>query len=324
MTEKVLTIMDNNSVLLPDVTTLTITEQQEYQKQAETLLNQAKDAIKHADAPESLKNYSAVCKTAILLNAWLLYLEVTKINSIKQAIEKNTCLTLKEAWKPYNFTRKMWQNRKDLSYDVIKEITEESLDLLKNGNWTLDDLPTLYKANQRIHNQDNKQDVSDNIMVLKSTLEKIPLPENKRFNVVYADLSCHFDVGQMQNYIAEDSVGFFWLDDLNIQSSMNILQNLNFQIKEISFWDTGKKYNGTFTTRQCKPMVVAYKGRFPKPIDFKLDSVVHESINNDRKPVYYAERIDLMFPETAILEVHCADFKYVEQHYTIDDIEGAE
>ncbi|MBR5904074.1 MAG: hypothetical protein IKZ49_00900, partial [Alphaproteobacteria bacterium] len=278
---------------LPAVTSLTDEQLVEQQKVVENWFTMAKQTLKHNSFPGEPEKEEAVTKAAICMNGWLLNAEVERVNRIKRDVESGKYESLKDSYSARGWKRKKWDLRKDLTFDVINQMTQDALDRLALRKFDLDDMPTLYKANQLIHKAIDEETDEGCIVLEAGETPQLPMPEDTRFNVVYGDLAYKFNVEEVRPYIHEDAVGFFWVDDLNIQASITILQKLNFKIQEFAYWDIDKKLPGTFTTRQCRSMVVATKGNAPKPADFKLDSIVHEHEieKSAQKPQYYAERI---------------------------------
>ena len=58
---------------------------------------------------------------------------------------------MKDRYTARGWKRKKWDLRKDLTFDVINQMTQHALDLLTLRVFDLTDLPALYKANQLIH-----------------------------------------------------------------------------------------------------------------------------------------------------------------------------
>lgn len=309
---------------LPAITSLTDEELAEQQKIVENWFTMAKQTLKHNSFSDDQEKEEGVAKTAICMNGWLLNAEVEKVNRIKRDVESGKYESLKNSYTARGWKRKKWDLRKDLTFDVINQMTQDALDWLTLHKFDLDDMPTLYKANQLIHEAVEKE-TDDGCDILEAgDAPQLPMSEDTRFNVVYGDLAYKFNVEEIRNYIHEDAVGFFWVDDLNIHASITILQKLNFKIQEMAYWDIDKKLPGVFTTRQCRSIVVATKGSAPKPADFKLDSIVHEHEieKSAQKPQYYAERIQLMYSGYPVLEIHNPKFKYMGNNYLIDEIKG--
>lgn len=309
---------------LPAVTSLTDEELAEQQKVVENWFTMAKQTLKHNSFSDDQEKEENVAKTAIYMNGWLLSAEVEKAERIKRDVDSKKYESLKDSYTARGWKRKKWDLRKDLTFHVINQMTQDALDRLIVHKFDLDDMPTLYKANQLIHALAAEEADEGCIVLEAGKTPPIPIPEDTRFNVVYCDLGYKFNVEDVRPYIHEDAVGFFWIDDLNIQASITILQKLNFKIQEMAYWDIDKKLPGTFTTRQCRSMVVATKGSAPKPADFKLDSIVHEHEieKSAQKPQYYAERIQLMYSGYPVLEIHDPKFKYMGNNYLIDEIKG--
>lgn len=309
---------------LPAITSLTDEELAEQQKIVENWFTMAKQTLKHNSFVGDPEKEESVAKTAICMNGWLLSAEVEKADRIKRDVDSGKYESLKASYTARGWKRKKWDLRKNLTFDVINQMTQKALDQLALHKFDLDDMPTLYKANQLIHDLESEEADEGCIVLEAGETPQLPIPEDTKFNVVYGDLAYKFNVEEVRPYIHEDAVGFFWLDDLNIHASITILQKLNFKIQEMAYWDIDKKLPGTFTTRQCRSMVVATKGNAPKPADFKLDSIVHEHEieKSAQKPQYYAERIQLMYSGYPVLEIHDTKFKYMGNNYLINEIKG--
>ena len=310
--------------ILPDITVLTDEELAEQQKVVENWFTMAKQTLKHNSFVGDPEKEESVAKTAICMNGWLLSAEVEKADRIKRDVDSGKYESLKASYTARGWKRKKWDLRKNLTFDAINQMTQKALDQLALHKFDLDDMPTLYKANQLIHDLESEEADEGCIVLEAGETLQLPIPEDTKFNVVYGDLAYKFNVEEVRPYIHEDAVGFFWLDDLNIHASITILQKLNFKIQEMAYWDIDKKLPGTFTTRQCRSMVVATKGNAPKPADFKLDSIVHEHEieKSAQKPQYYAERIQLMYSGYPVLEIHDTKFKYMGNNYLINEIKG--
>lgn len=256
------------------------------------------------------------CKMAIYLNGWLLHLDVATVEDIKREA-KTTKQNLPDVYKK-RFNRREWENRKDLTTKIIDKIIQESLSKLEKNKWNTNDLPTISKAVKEIKkNKPPKMEILD-----KGEYPLLPLPTDSKFSVVYVDLADSINTTELSNHIADNVVGFFWLDDSNLQKSFKTINDLGFVIKELACWDTSKSHNGAFTTKQQHNMVVACKGKSFRPSTFRLDSIFFEYENKDSKPIYYAEIIRQMFPNLAVLEVHKNDFKYIATDYTLGDIKS--
>ena len=317
-------VMISGCTALPSVQNQSEEALEEPTKMAETMLSNAKWALKHTNSPDDLKNYGETCKTTIYLNSWLLYREVQKIKNVKADVKAGKYPSYNKAWEFYKLSRKKWEIRKDITFEMVKKATDESLAKLETENWDLEDLPTMYQLNQALQPVDKAED--DTFAVLKPGEEpQLELPENTKFQVIYGDLSYKIGTEELRNYIAEDAVGFFWINGTQVQESLDVLKQLRFTIKDFAFVDTGKSHTGgTFTTRQHKTMVICVKGTAPKPEDFKLDSVVfdREIEKTEKQPLYYAETIQQMYPAFPVLEIHSENFKYLNQNYLIAEIKG--
>ena len=318
-------VMIPGCAVLPSVQNQSEEALEEPTKMAETMLSNAKWALKHTNSPDDLiKNHEGTCKTAIYLNAWLLYREVQRVENVKADVKSGKFKSFKDAWSECKLTRKKWESRKDITFEMVENATNESLAKLNNNNWNLEDLPTLYQLNQSLQPADKAE--NDTFSILKPGEEpQLGLPENRKFQVIHGDLSYKIGTEEVRDYIAENAVGFFWVNGTKVQESLDVLKQLRFTIKDFAFVDTGKSHTGgTFTTRQHKTMVVAVKGNAPKPEDFKLNSVIfdREIEKTEKHPLYYAEMIQQMYPAFPVLEVHSENFKYLNQNYLISEAKG--
>lgn len=256
-----------------------------------------------------------VCLSAIYISDWLLHADVELVKKIKQE-SRNFGKNIADVYKEYDLKRKEWENRKDLTAEIVDKIKQESLSKLNSGKWSTNDIPTISKALKEI-----KKNKSAKMEILaKGGYKQLPIPDKSKFLIIYASLADDIDIKELSKHIADNAVGFFWLDDSNIQQSFKTINDLGFVIKELACWDTSKSHNGAFTTKQQHNMVVACKGKAFRPSTFRLDSVFFEYENKGSKPIYYAEIIRQMFPNLAVLEVHNNDFKYIATDYTLGDI----
>lgn len=205
---------------LSDMSVLTDEELAEQQKVVENWFTMAKQALKHNSFSDKQEKEVNVAKTAICMNGWLLSAEVERVNRIKRDVESGKYESLKDSYSARGWKRKKWELRKDLTFDVINQMTQDALDRLAVRKFDLDDMPTLYKANQLIHKATDEETDEGCIVLEAGETPQLPMPEDTRFNVVYGDLAYKFNVEEVRPYIHEDAVGFFWVDDLNIQASI--------------------------------------------------------------------------------------------------------
>ena len=70
-------------------------------------------------------------------------------------------------------------------------------------------------------------------------------------------------------------------------------------------------------------MVVATRGKAPKPEDFRINSVFTKLFAEQitRKPNVHIQTIGQMYPEIPVLEIHNFN-KYVEKNYTLREVES--
>ncbi len=73
--------------------------------------------------------------------------------------------SLKASYTARGWKRKKLDLRKDLTFDVINQMTRGALALLVLHKFDLDDLPTLYKANQLIHKTAEEETDGDCIVL---------------------------------------------------------------------------------------------------------------------------------------------------------------
>lgn len=317
-------VMIPGCVILPSVQNQSEEALAEPTNMAETMLSNAKMALKHTNSPDDLKNHEGTCKTAIYLNSWLLYREVQRIENVKADIKAGKYPSYNKAWEEHKLSRKKWASRKDITFEMVEKATNESLEKLEAGDcWDIDDLPTMYRLNQSLHPVVEPENDTFTILEPGET-PQFDMPENAKFQVIYGDLTYKIGIEEMRNYIAEDAVGFFWIDNLQVQKSLDILKNLRFTVKEFAVTNIGKSHGGIYTTREHRTMAIVSKGNAPKPTDLKIASVVfdREIENTDKRPLYYAEIIQQMYPNFPVLEIHSENFKYLNQNYLITELKG--
>ena len=303
---------------LPNVSELSnLTSQQltKCQGRATHYLTALKYMLNKENTFISKEHKKEVCLSAIYISDWLLHSDVELVKKIKQESRKFG-KTIESVCEEYDMKRKEWENRKDLTTDIVDKITQCSLSKLHDDKWSTNDIPTISKALKVIKkNKPAKMEMLDN-----GEYKQLPLPEKSKFLIIYASLADNIDIKELSKHIADNAVGFFWLDDSNLQQSFKTINDLGFVIKELACWDTSKSHNGAFTTKQQHNMAIACKGKSFRPSTFRLDSVFFEYENKDSKPIYYAEIIRKMFPNLAVLEVHKNDSKYIATDYTLGDI----
>ena len=101
-------VMISGCTALPSVQNQSEEALEEPTKMAETMLSNAKWALKHTNSPDDLKNYGETCKTTIYLNSWLLYREVQKIKNVKADVKAGKYPSYNKAWEFYKLSRKKW------------------------------------------------------------------------------------------------------------------------------------------------------------------------------------------------------------------------
>lgn len=311
------TITKTNLPNISELSNLTGQQLTKCQGRANHYLTAIKYMLNKENTFISKEHKKEVCLTAIYISDWLLHSDVELVKKIKQE-SRIFSRKIEEVYKEYDMKRKEWENRKDLTTDIVDKITQDSLSKLHSDKWSTNDIPTISKALKEIKkNKPVKMEILD-----KGEYKQLPIPTDSKFLIIYASLADNINIKELSKHIADNAVGFFWLDDSNLQQSLKTINDLGFVIKEFAYWDTGKSHNGAYSTKQQHNMVVACKGKSFRPSTFRLDSVFFEYENKDSKPIYYAEIIRQMFPNLAVLEVHKNDFKYIATDYTLGDIKS--
>lgn len=331
-------IVNNNGDKIPAAKNLTLNEAQKYTPEIVAIQKVLEHKLEY-DKSISRKD---ILSGLINVNEWLLQTDCKLTNKIKLGVangalqrqnKKNKIQTdikgdiyssYTKAFEANGLSKSEWGLRRHLQENLVQKVVDEARKQLESGNTSTCILPTLYKVKELSLAQNKKPVAEPEPSVLDDNYEKqLPLPKNNKFAVIYAEFDDGIDISTASKYIADDAVGFFWLDSTHPQKSINEINSLGFEIKEFAFWDTRHIRGGTFTQKQHLTMVVATRGKAPKPEDFRINSVFTKLFAEQitRKPNVHIQTIGQMYPEIPILEIHKFK-KYVDKNYTLQEVES--
>ena len=332
----------NNANKIPAAKDLTLDEARKYTPEIVAI----KKVLEHKLEYDGSISRKDILSGLINVNEWLLQNDCKLTNKIKIGVEngalqrqnkKNKIImdikgdvysSYTKAFEANGLSKSEWGLRRHLTENLIQKVVDEARKELNAGNTSSCILPTMYKVKELSLAQ-NKQtktgtETESEPFVLDDDYEKqLPLPENNKFSVVYAEFNDGVDVEGASKYIADNAVGFFWINQEQPQKSINIINSLGFEIKEFAIWDTKHIRGGRFTQKQHLTMVVATRGKAPKPEDFRINSVFTQLYSEQiiGKPNMHIQTIGQMYPEIPILEIHNFN-KYVNKNYTLQEVES--
>ncbi|MCQ2582181.1 MAG: hypothetical protein MJ170_04395 [Alphaproteobacteria bacterium] len=328
----------NNAAKIPAVENLTLDEAQKYIPGIEVI----KKVLEHNLEYNNSISRKDILSVLINVHEWLLKTDCKLTNKIKIGVENGALqrrnkkdkivMDIKgdiyssytKAFEANGLSKSEWGLRRHLTENLVQQVVDEAKNQLSAGNISSCILPSMYKV-KALSLAQNKKPVSEpEPFVLDDDYEEqLPLPQNNKFGVVYAELDSGIDISTASKYIADDAVGFFWLNLAQPQKSIDTINSLGFQITEFAIWDTKHIRGGTFTQKQHLTMVVATRGKAPKPEDFRINSVFTqlyvEQISH--KPNAHIQLIGQMFPSTPVLEIHTYN-KYVKKNYTLNELQS--
>lgn len=329
----------NNANNVPAAKNLTLDEAKKYAPEIEAIKKVLEHKLEYGDGAFSRKD---ILSGLINVNEWLLQTDCKITNKIKIGVEngalqrqnkKNKIVmdikgdiysSYTKAFEANGLSKSEWGLRRHLTENLVQQVVDEARNQLNAGNTSSCILPTMYKV-KALSLAQNKKTVSEpEPFVLDGSYEQqLPLPKNNKFPVIYAEDDDDVDIGRASKYIADDVVGFFWLNQANPQKSIDKINSLGFQIKEFAVWDTKHIRGGKFTQKQHLTMVIATRGKAPKPEDFRINSVFTQLYAKPitSKPNSHIQTIGQMYPETPILEIHKFN-KYVQKNYTLREVES--
>lgn len=328
----------NTITNMPAAKNLTLDEAQKHTHEIVAI----KKVLEHKLEYDKSISRKDILSGLINVNEWLLQTDCKLTNKIKLGVEngvlqrqnKKNKITADikgdiyssytKAFAANGLSKSEWGLRRHLTENLVQQVVDEARAQLNAGNTSTCILPTLYKVKELSLTQNKKPTTEPEPFVLDDNYEKqLPLPENNKFAVIYAELDDGIDISIASEYMADNTVGFFWLNPARPQKSINAINALGFEIKEFAFWDTRHIRGGKFTKRQQLTMVVATRGKkTPKPEDFRVEGVFTElcAEKTTRKPDAYIQQIGQMFPSTPILEIH-NHHKYVAKNYSLPEID---
>lgn len=153
-----------------------------------------------------------------------------------------------------------------------------------------------------------------------------PLPEGE-FNVIYADppwkyehapmgdisrsIEHHYPTMELEAIkalkvpMAESSVLFMWATAPKLAEAIEVINAWGFNYRTCAVWDKEIIGLGYWFRNQHELLLVATKGNFsPPPIEMRFSSVYKERRGeHSKKPEYYYELIEKMYPEGKYLEL---------------------
>ncbi len=329
--------MINNANTIPAAKDLTLDEAQIYTPEIVAI----KKILEHKLEYDVSISRKDILSGLINVNEWLLQTDCKLTNKIKKGVENGALQrknkkdkikidikgdiysSYKKAFEANGLSKSEWGLRRYLDEQLIQDVVKEAQKQLEAGNTSSCILPSMYKV-KALSLERKKKKVSEGTKTFGDNYEKqLPLPENNKFSVIYAEFNNDVNINNASEYIADDAVGFFWIDIRTPQKSIDTINSLGFQIKEFAIWDTKHIRGGTFTQKQHLTMVIATRGNAPKPEDFRVYSVFteHYADKITIKPHAHIQIMGQMYPEIPILEIHQFD-KYVGKNYTLHEVES--
>lgn len=158
----------------------------------------------------------------------------------------------------------------------------------------------------------------------KASLPKPVIPEGK-FNVIYADPPWKYDFSETESREIENkyptmeldeikamkvpshdnSVLFLWATAPKLREALEVMQEWGFEYKTHMMWDKEKIGMGYWFRGQHELLLVGTKGVFSPPEENdRFSSVYREArTEHSKKPEYFYQMIEKMFPEQSYLEL---------------------
>jgi len=193
---------------------------------------------------------------------------------------------------------------------IEKEATPEVKAQLRRGEITIN------RAYQDIKRQHNKEEAAATATQFKQLEEK--------YSVIYAappwqndlaDISNRAgkhsyslkvsDIKKMQVPAEDNAVLFMWATAPLLKEALEVMAAWGFKYKTSSVWDKKKAGLDFWFKGQHELLLVGVKGAFKAPEKVYMVSSVHREAEKDqsKKPVYYNEIIERMFPDEKYLEM---------------------
>jgi N6-adenosine-specific RNA methylase IME4/ParB-like chromosome segregation protein Spo0J len=166
--------------------------------------------------------------------------------------------------------------------------------------------------------------------LLVTTRQNAPLPNDRRYSVVYADPPWHFEVYNeesgteraagnhyptlpleeicalpVRELAAEDAVLFLWTTLPHLEEAFRVIAVWGFQYKTNLAWVKDKIGLGYFVRNQHELLVVATRGDIPAPLPAARPPSVITAPRREhsRKPDEVYEVIERMYPELPKIEL---------------------
>ena len=105
---------------------------------------------------------------------------------------------------------------------------------------------------------------------------------------------------------AQDCLLFLWATSPQLDVAMDVIVDWGFQYTTIAFvWDKKRVNSGWYTMSQCEMVLVAKRGRIPKPRGARniRQFLSEKATEHSRKPEEIRRRIEAMFPEQRKIEL---------------------
>lgn len=104
---------------------------------------------------------------------------------------------------------------------------------------------------------------------------------------------------------ATDCVLFLWCTSPTLEEAFSVIKAWGFRYKASMVWDKVHHNVGHYVSVRHELLLIAVKGQPPK-VPKLVDSVyVEERNDHSRKPVYFRELIDELYPEGNRIELFC-------------------
>ena len=104
---------------------------------------------------------------------------------------------------------------------------------------------------------------------------------------------------------ATDSVLFLWCTSPTLEEALQVVNAWGFKYKASMVWDKVAHNVGHYVSVRHELLLIATRGQPPK-VPKLVDSVyVEERAEHSRKPAYFRELIDELYPEGKRIELFC-------------------
>jgi len=218
----------------------------------------------------------------------------------------------------------------NVSHDTIakaKKIQEkakpEQIEKLEKGEASINQVYT------EIKKQEKREERVQKIVEISQGNEE--LKTDKKYPVIYADPPwkyehCYDSADEIENHYptmtieqmcempvpeitTPDCILFMWTTAPKLEESFNVINAWGFNYRTNAVWDKQHIGMGYWFRGQHELLLVATKGSIPVP-EFKVSSVFSEKrTKHSKKPEYFREVIEKMFPEFSKIELFCREAK---------------